>query len=231
MLHIDSISFAYNKEHILFNDISYTLQDNTFYCLIGMNGTGKSTFAKLLVGILSPSTGKITYNDKNISTVNIGYLQQNFLLNPSILTTVFDFVLMGCIKPKTLFFSKEDKEKTAAVLEQCNLIDKKKALIHQISGGQFQRALIARVLVSNPDFIVFDEPFVALDVQAREEVLLLMEALKGNRTIVLITHDAEVIERIADKVVCISNDDAHHSFVEYFLENKNIHVDHICNIH
>lgn len=196
-----------------------------------MNGTGKSTFAKLAVGILLPQLGSISYKNTPLSLVRIGYLQQRLHLSYSMPLTVKDFVMMGCIRKHSLFFSKEDNERALQAISQCGLENKVLSPLKHLSGGQTQRALIARLLVTEPEVIVLDEPFEGLDVRASQVLLDQLHILKSKITILMISHNSEMIAQLADEIFCISNDEKHHNYLEYFSKHNSIPVEHICTRH
>lgn len=227
MLEFNSVSFAFQNIKI-FNNISCRIDPNTFVCIIGMNGAGKSTFAKLAVGLLSPQKGSVRYNDRSLSLVKIGYLQQKLSLPEGVLLSVKEFVMMGLLGPYKLFFSSADFKKTQEVLEECRVQDKMHSSLQSLSSGQLQRVLIARLLVMDPEFTVLDEPFESLDFYASQVLLEELKSIRHTMTVLMISHNPEMISMLADKVLCISNHHEHHNFIEYFLKHKHIPVEHIC---
>lgn len=229
MLSFNNVSFAYKTDNAVFSQLSCAIKEYSFTCVIGMNGSGKTTFAKLAVGALKPDAGTITYKNTSLSNIKIGYLQQTKAFGEQVPLSVFDFVLMGCLEQRKLFFNKKDAHKVEEALITCGLGEKRNTPIKQLSGGQVQRALIARLLISSPDLIVMDEPFGALDAEASDVLLRQLNQLKSKMTIIMVSHNFEMISALADHVLCISNHESHHHFLEYVLHEAKIPVLHICN--
>ncbi|NLZ71196.1 MAG: ATP-binding cassette domain-containing protein [Clostridiaceae bacterium] len=194
-------------------DINLEIHDNDFFGIIGMSGAGKSTLIRLINGLISPDDGEVLIDGKSISELShkelntlrnqIGMIFQHFnLLNQR---TVLDNVALPL---KINKISKaEREEKATQMLQLVGLSDKLKAYPAQLSGGQKQRVAIARALVNENKLLLCDEVTSALDPISTQSVLDLLKNLqkKLNLTIVMITHEMEVIEKVCNKVAILDN--------------------------
>ncbi|GAB6045785.1 ABC transporter ATP-binding protein [Caminibacter profundus] len=201
-IEVKNLFFKYEKELVLEN-INFTLKDKKFMAIIGPNGGGKTTLLKLMLGFLKPSNGEVkVYNKppKENSQI-IGYVPQHTNFSLDIPITVFDIVLQGRLKKGKFFYSKEDKQKAFEVLEKLKITEFKDRKIKELSGGQRQKVLIARALVSEPKIIIMDEPTSAIDPNGQKEILDLIESLKITR--VVVSHDIKILLRNVDKIAYI----------------------------
>jgi ABC-type Mn2+/Zn2+ transport system ATPase subunit len=161
--------------------------------LSGPNGSGKSTLAKTLIGVMPLLGGR-----RVTSFRRMAYVPQSSHFDVQYPLTVQALVAQGVrehLAIRELFRSSAGRVATQKVLEQVGLVSCAKSLLREVSGGQLQRALIARALVANPDFLLLDEPFSNLDRSGRGEVAaILREFAGGNRTVCVIDH-GDAIEK------------------------------------
>ena len=199
---VENLYFKYDKEWILEN-INFSLEDKEFMAIIGPNGGGKTTLLKLILGFLKPTKGEIKIYGKSPkeNRTIIGYVPQhtNFALDLPI--TVFDIVLQGRLKKGKFFYSKEDKEKALNILENLKIKHLKDKKIKDLSGGQRQKVLIARALVSEPKLLIMDEPTSAIDPSGQKEILDLIESFDITR--IIVSHDIKILLRNVDKIAYI----------------------------
>ncbi|GAA0126547.1 ABC transporter ATP-binding protein [Clostridium sp. CTA-19] len=188
-----------------------SINEGEFTAIIGPSGSGKSTLLHLLAGLDKPSSGKVYINGKEIYSMsekelskfrrtNIGFIFQFFNLIP-ILSIEENIKL-----PILMDGRKVDEDYFNEIIETLGLTDRKRHLPGEVSGGQQQRASIARALITKPSIIFADEPTGNLDSKNSEEVmdLLTMSIKKYNQTLVMITHDPKIAER-ADRIITISD--------------------------
>ncbi|WP_010297479.1 MULTISPECIES: ABC transporter ATP-binding protein [Clostridium] len=189
----------------------FSINEGEFTAIIGPSGSGKSTLLHLLAGLDKPSSGKVYINGKEIYSMsekelskfrrtNIGFIFQFFNLIP-ILSIEENIKL-----PILMDGRKVDEDYFNEIIETLGLTDRKRHLPGEVSGGQQQRASIARALITKPSIIFADEPTGNLDSKNSEEVmdLLTMSIKKYNQTLVMITHDPKIAER-ADRIITISD--------------------------
>ncbi len=194
------------KVHAL-KDINFSADKGEFVLILGPSGSGKSTFLTITGNILSPSSGSVLINGKEIATYSnkereqlrleqIGFVLQAHNLVPY-LTLKEQFELVDRVK-KTGNLSSADLERLLAHLEIAELKDK---YPNELSGGQSQRAAIARALYTDPEIILADEPTAALDSQRVKKVGTILQVLakQQNKAVITVTHDLRLIEQ-ADKI-------------------------------
>lgn len=187
------------------DSVSLQIPKNSFTCIVGPSGCGKSTILRIAAGLEKASSGTVHYRSQPVSKpcAEIGLVFQEYSLFPWL--TVIDNVASG---PE---FAGVDKEKRYAdaqhYLRMVNMIEFKDAYPHELSGGMRQRVAIARALANEPDVLLMDEPFGALDAHTR--ILLQKELLKvwemTRKTIVLVTHSVDEAVYLADQIVIMSS--------------------------
>lgn len=210
-------SFSGNnvKEKEVLKDLSMTVKDNEFFCLLGPSGCGKSTLLRLISGLDPVTAGQIKINDTLIQkpAKETAFIFQNYALFPW--KTVIDNIEFG-IRINKLFPKKEIRERALHYLELVNLKDSENAYIYQLSGGMKQRVAIARALVMEPKILLMDEPFGALDNFTRMNLQKLLISICSERdmSVVFVTHDVDEAifmgERIA--VMCTNPGKIHSVF-------------------
>jgi peptide/nickel transport system ATP-binding protein len=192
--------------------VSFSIEKGTTFSLVGESGCGKSTVARLMVGLYEPTGGSIVYDGVDLASVHgrdaraiQGRMQMVFQdpyasLNPR--WRVADIVAEP-IRHGKLMTGKDVKDRVGALLRQVGLSEKDATKYpHEFSGGQRQRISIARALAGDPDFIVCDEPTSALDVSVQAQILNLMRKLQRelNLTYLFISHDLAVVYHISTEV-------------------------------
>jgi zinc transport system ATP-binding protein len=166
---------------------------------MGPNGGGKTTLLKLLMGFLAPTKGKICVQGK------IGYVPQIQKTDRDFPITLNELVLLGALS-KTNFWGAyplEIKEKASHIMDQLGLTPHKHKVFGALSGGLAQRALLARALLSDPDLLLLDEPTANIDAMSTQVIFEMLENLKGDKTILLVTHDLKTIIERVSRVLCV----------------------------
>ena len=188
VLSIESLSVFYGKRPILKN-VNLQVGIGDFWFFLGPNGVGKTTLLKVLLGMLIPAQGKAFLNPEYASRKLIGFVPQRCDLNPTLSTTVSEFVLLGLAGLKT--HSKERPERLLWALEKMNLAEMKGKDYWSLSGGQRQRALVARALIRRPKLLIADEPTKDLDLNATRALMDCLNDLnrKERLTVLFVTHD------------------------------------------
>ncbi|OMD56485.1 energy-coupling factor transporter ATPase [Paenibacillus odorifer] len=199
MLTFDQVCFYYKKGQPLLEDISFTIDAGEFVAIVGANGSGKSTIAKLMDGLLLPRKGTVQF--KSLDTAKptdlaeihqqIGFVFQN-PEDQFITTTVMDEVLFGLENIRVP--REEMRSRLDHALQAVHMEDYLEAMPHQLSGGQKQRVAIAAILAMRPQVIIFDEATSMLDPQGRQQVLSIMQELhRQGLTLIHITHHMEEV--------------------------------------
>ena len=203
---VKDVVFSYDLVNNVLNGINFDIFENEYVCIIGHNGSGKSTISKVLVGLLKPSSGKILVYGEEISSTNFFHLRNNvgiIFQNPDsqfIGLSARDDIAFGLenrrIKPSLM---DEVIEEASDIVDIKHLLEKDSL---SLSGGQKQRVAIASVLAINPKVIIFDESTSMLDPRGKMELKKIMIDLKNkaNKTVISITHDMDEVLN-ADRVI------------------------------
>lgn len=208
MIEFQNVSKTYKKTTVL-SDLNFTIEDGQLVCLIGESGCGKTTTLKMINRLITPTTGNVLLNGEDISKKDviqlrrsIGYVIQQTGLFPH-MTVQENIELISKLNKVP---TEQIHKKTLEMMEMVGL-DAKKYLDRyptELSGGQQQRIGVARAFMTDPDIILMDEPFSALDPMTRtslqDELMKLQEQF--HKTIVFVTHDMDEAIKIADKI-CI----------------------------
>ena len=214
VLEVKDLSFSYPDKSIL-HRLSFDVDAGDFMCIVGTNGTGKSTLLKLILNQLSPLEGEIkllgTNSEKYKDFASIAYVSQKATnINRDFPATVEEVVSLGLYSKKGLFKrnTKEDKKLIDSALERVGMLDYKHRQIGYLSGGQQQRVFIAKALISNPRIIFLDEPTTGIDIRAVDSICSLLGDLNKNSgiTIVMVTHDISSIIYHSNKILVLSED-------------------------
>lgn len=209
MIRIENLSVSY-KETLALKDISLVLQGPTITGIIGPNGAGKSTLLKGMLGII-PHEGHAFIEDKEMkkSLKKVAYVEQKIHIDYNFPIKVKECVSLGLYPSIPLFHTLKEShwKKVADALEIVGLSDYADRQISQLSGGQFQRVLIARCLVQDADYILLDEPFVGID-SVSEEIIMntLRELKKAGKTVLIVHHDLGKVAHYFDQVLLLNKE-------------------------
>jgi len=204
---IENVSFAYNGFRVL-DRVSLSVYERDFFSLVGPNAGGKTTMLKLILGLLKPTSGSIkVFGLPPVKARSrIGYMPQHANLDPLFPVSVLDVVLMGRMGNgrRFGFFGKSDQEKAEEALRKVELQDIRHRSFSDLSGGQHQRVLIARALVTEPDLLLLDEPTSNVDAAVETELFELLNRLNEKMTVVLVTHDLGFVSGYVKRVACVN---------------------------
>ena len=222
-LQFTDVSFAYPTLQILEN-VTFHFHQGEFIALVGPNGSGKTTLLKLILGLEEAQKGTITLMGGSVKTMRpeIGYVPQHATYDPSFPISVIEVVMMGLVDSSRRLKKQEIRNKAIEALKQVELEDLVDRPYSQLSGGQRRRVLVARALVSSPKMLILDEPTANMDKESEARLYSTLERLKGNTTILIVTHDTRFVSDLTDRVFCI---DAQHegsigrTVVQHALEN------------
>lgn len=190
-----------NIEVNALKDINLEIKENDFICIVGPSGCGKSTMLRIIASLEKSTEGHVTYKGKEITapTSDIGMVFQNYSLLQW--RTVLDNIALG-LEFKGLN-KNERRDIARKYLNMINMDKFEKAYPYELSGGMQQRVAIARALANNPDVLLMDEPFGALDAYTR--ILLQRELLniweKNKKTILFVTHSVDEAVYLADRII------------------------------
>lgn len=211
------VCFSYGQTHIL-ADINLAVPSGDFLAIVGPNGGGKTTLLKLILGFLSPSKGSITVLGMSPEKARseIGYMPQRPSYNRSFPITVFDMVLSGRIKSGFFAggYDKNDLRAAAEALELTGLSGYKDARMEDLSGGQVQRALLARAMVNRPAVLLLDEPTANIDVNGKMQFTELFDGINRETTIVMVSHDLDLFSKGIKRIACVNHTLYLHAYPE-----------------
>jgi zinc transport system ATP-binding protein len=222
------ISVYYGQTEVL-KDVSFAVEQGDFVGLAGPNGAGKTTLIKAILGLLPISEGDIELFGVNKDKFNnwdrIGYLpQKSSSINALFPATVREVVTLGLLSQKKFpkRISSSDKAKIDNILAELGITKLEKRLLSELSGGQQQKVLLARALVSGPEVLIFDEPSTALDPESRESFFRLIQKLnmKNGIAIILITHDTSYIGKYANKLLYLDKNLVYYGNFSNFCQDK-----------
>lgn len=213
VLDVKALSFSYPDKSIL-HRLTFSVEKGDFMCIVGTNGTGKSTLLKLILNILKPVEGQIHLlgeeSEKFCNYSEIAYVSQKATsFNRDFPASVEEIVTLGLYSKKGFLkrYIKEDRAKVKNALETVGMYEYRKKKIGHLSGGQQQRVFMAKALVSSPEIIFLDEPTTGIDIKAVDSICCLLGELnKKGITIVMVTHDISSVLYHANKVLVLSED-------------------------
>lgn len=214
VVEVDHLSVYYGDTPAI-ERVSLDVYEGEYWGIIGPNGGGKTTLLKSLLGIISPAEGSVKIYGESIAKNRtlLGYVPQVASLNKAFPMTVLEVVLSGRIQPqiKPFFrYSKADKEIAFNLLEKVGINDLADRQISQLSGGEFQRMLIARALAVKPKLLLLDEPTASVDAASRDQIYGLLKELNQEMTIILVTHDLLAISSHVGKLACLNTKLVYH---------------------
>ena len=183
------ITLGYEGQGIL-SGLSFTVDEGDYLCIVGENGSGKSTFIKTVLGLVEPIKGKIEYCG-GLRKKEIGYLPQISGIQRDFPSSVMEVVLSGCLnRHRGFFYTSEEKRKAKLQLERLGMGDRASSSFQELSGGQQQRVLLARALMATEKLLFLDEPSSGLDPKTTSELYgMLRELNSSGITLMMVTHD------------------------------------------
>ncbi len=205
IISIRGLAKTYAGGHQALKGIDLDIAEGEILALLGPNGAGKTTLISAVCGLVTLSAGSITVagydnvKDFRETRAKIGLVPQELTLG------AFDRVLNTVKLSRGLFGKSPDDNYLEQLLDQLSLLDKKDAMVQQLSGGMKRRVLIAKALSHQPDILFLDEPTAGVDVELRKDMWAIVEELRQSGvTIILTTHYIEEAEEIADRVGVIN---------------------------
>ena len=217
IIQISDLNAAYEEKTVL-SHVDLTVYERDFLGIIGPNGGGKTTLIKSILGLHQPQKGKIHFfkNGKEVPEINMGYLPQYNNIDKKFPISVYEVILSGLSKQKSIFqrYSNEQHELVRQMIIQMGLEGMDKRAIGELSGGQLQRALLGRALVSNPEVIILDEPNTYIDKRFEAKLYSLLEEINKERAIILVSHDIGTILKNVKTIACVNETVHYHPHTE-----------------
>ena len=226
LIEIKNLSAGYDSRTVLRN-VNLTVYDRDFLGIIGPNGGGKTTLIKCILGLLKPTTGEILYRvttasnnnpafldnsatHSQFSTLNsqfsMGYLPQYNSIDRKFPITVEEVILSGLSSQKSLIsrFTATHREKARQVIARMGLEGLEKRAIGALSGGQLQRALLGRAIISDPALVVLDEPSTYIDKRFEARLYELLAEINHDCAIILVSHDIGTVLQQVKSIACVN---------------------------
>ncbi|KHD45713.1 metal ABC transporter ATP-binding protein [Streptococcus hongkongensis] len=208
MISIKNLNVIYSGNIEALTDITIDINEGGIIGILGPNGAGKSTFMKAILGLI-PYSGQITLTPmcSNLGKTAISYVEQRSHIDVNFPMTVSECVLLGTYGRLGVFkkVGQTEKRKVNHYLEKVGLLDFVNRPIKSLSGGQFQRMLLARCLIQEKQFLFLDEPFVGIDSLSESIILgLLRELANEGKTILIVHHDLSKVEEYFDRILLLN---------------------------
>ncbi|MBS7577126.1 MULTISPECIES: metal ABC transporter ATP-binding protein [unclassified Enterococcus] len=209
MLSVNQLTVSYGQVPV-FNDLTVNFNSGKITGIIGPNGAGKSTLIKAILGLVKSTSGEVSYQKQPLKKIqkHIAYVEQRKDLDLSFPIDVFDLVLTGTYGKLGLFKSPDKNAVNSCqrAIEQVGLTEFSHRQIGNLSGGQLQRAFVARAIVQKAEVIVLDEPFVGIDLQSETAIMAIMKQWKlENKTIIVVHHDLNKVSSYFDDLVIMNH--------------------------
>jgi len=205
-LEFADVTFRYGEKPVL-EGVTFEVGEGECVGMIGPNGGGKTTLIKLALGLLAPERGRIhvSGHEPHVGCRKVGYVPQQLHFDPKFPVTAGEVVLMGRLDRVAWWgrYRREDRETAQEAMNEVGLPESLSRPFAELSGGQRQRVLIARALVSEPEILLLDEPTANVDLSVEQMFLKTLDRLRMKLTIVMITHDLGLIERLTDEGLCV----------------------------
>ncbi|NRA82670.1 MAG: manganese/iron ABC transporter ATP-binding protein [Gammaproteobacteria bacterium] len=209
-LEVNNISVSYNNGHCALANASFTLPMGSITALVGINGSGKSTMFKAIMGFVSLSQGNVTILGltvkKALKSNLVAYVPQSEEIDWDFPILVEDVVMMGRYGHMNMFrrAKENDRRQVEQALARVNMSEYRYRQINELSGGQKKRVFLARALAQESQVILLDEPFTGIDVQTEEQIMALLRGLRAEGKILLVsTHNLGSVPEFCDRTVFI----------------------------
>ena len=217
IIQINGLSAGYDGKTVL-HQVDLAVYEKDFLGIIGPNGGGKTTLIKCILGLHQPSEGSIRFykNGQEIPDMNMGYLPQYNTIDKKFPISVYEVILSGLSKQKSIFrrYSKEQHELVRQMIARMGLEGMEERSIGSLSGGQLQRALLGRALVSNPEVVILDEPNTYIDKRFEAKLYSLLEEINRERAIILVSHDIGTVLKNVKTIACVNETVHYHPHTE-----------------
>ena len=208
LIEIKNLRVAYGVKTVL-TDVNLTVYERDFLGIVGPNGGGKTTLVRCILGLLKPAAGEIVYHSgrggAGVRRFAMGYLPQYSSIDRKFPITVEETVLSGLSgrRPLVYRFTAADRAQARSVMARMGLEGLGNRAIGSLSGGQLQRALLGRAVISDPEVIVLDEPDTYMDRDSTTRLYDLLAEINRTCAVVLVSHDAEAVSRLARSVAWV----------------------------
>lgn len=204
LVRIENVTFGYG-DHPVLEGVTLEIMERDYILVIGPNGGGKTTLLKLVLGIEKPWSGVVVLAEESLRE-RMGYVPQYATFNRNFPISVFDMVGTGLITGGNYLSpgKQSGRGRVEEMLHKVGLYEKRRERVTDLSGGQLQRALIARALVADPVLLFLDEPTASIDITARTTLREFLDDMNSRIAIVVVTHDPTPFARVYKHILCVN---------------------------
>lgn len=228
---VDNATVTYSNGHTAIYDASFNITGGTICALVGVNGSGKSTLFKTIMGLVSPTKGRVTLNNAAIKTALkqniIAYVPQTEEVDWNFPVLVADVVMMGRYRKMGFLRipSQQDKRIVADAIARVDLTGLEQRQIGELSGGQKKRVFLARALAQEGKVLLLDEPFTGVDVKTENAIIELLRSLRSNGYLILVsTHNLGSVPEFCDQVILVNRTILASGPIETTFTQKNLQL-------
>ena len=218
---VSDVTLSYDNLTVA-EHVSFDVEFGDYVCIVGENGTGKSTLLKTVVGIHQPKSGHILF-DCDIRNGDIGYLPQQTVVRDDFPASVGEIVLSGCLGllGKRPFFGAEERRIADKNMDLLGISDLKKTSFRELSGGQRQRVLLAKALCCARKILVLDEPVTGLDPLVTADMYSILRLINGEGvTIIMVSHEIGEAVKQASKILHLKHGVEFYGKTEDYLKSS-----------
>jgi zinc transport system ATP-binding protein len=196
-------------ENVVLEDISFSVEEGEYIGIIGPNGGGKTTLLNIVLGLERPSSGKVVWSEEMAHHAQVGYMPQHAAsFDPLFPATVCEIVASGrvALRPWYKGEAAHDGVRIEKAMHTCGIASLAHRRIGEVSGGERQRAFLARALAGEPRVLVLDEPMSAVDEHQQQTLYDVLRDLhrRTHMTILMVSHDLNAVEQEATRVLCLN---------------------------
>lgn len=207
LIELHALCAGYDSRIVL-RDVDLTVYPNDFLGIIGPNGGGKTTLIKCILGLLKPAAGSIDFfcDGQRTDSITMGYLPQYNSIDRKFPISVEEVILSGLSSKKSLTsrFTAQHREKVQQVVVRMGLEGLERRAIGQLSGGQLQRALLGRAIISDPQVLILDEPSTYIDKRFEARLYELLAEINKECAIILVSHDIGTVLQQVKSIACVN---------------------------
>lgn len=208
LVDIENLNAGYKGKTVL-KEVYLQIFEQDFLGIIGPNGGGKTTLVKTILGLIKPFSGQIRFLQDNLSN-RIGYMPQSNVLDKKFPILVREVIDSGLVSEKSMTKSLR-KEKVRNALEEMNIESIADKPIGELSGGQWQRTLLARAIINEPELLILDEPSSYIDKRFENHFYHLLQDINQKTAIVLVSHDIGTVVANVKNIACVNETLHYHS--------------------